>query len=50
MNAAKSPFIKKEVSCPVCSSPAQNRFIMPKSYLESEVDNDRHVKRYKWLD
>jgi uncharacterized protein (DUF2225 family) len=50
MNATKSPFIKKEIHCPVCSSPAQNRFIMPKSFLESEIDSDRHVKKYKWLD
>ncbi len=50
MNAAKSPFIKKEVHCPVCNSLAQNRFIMPKSFIELEVESDRHVNKYKWMD
>ncbi len=49
MSAAKTPFIKKEINCPVCTSPSQNRFIMPKSFIESEVESDRHVKKYKWL-
>lgn len=50
MSAAKTPFVKKEVPCPVCGSGAENRFIMPKSYVEKEVETDRHVKEYKWLD
>ena len=50
MSTAKTPFIKKQVTCPVCGSNGENRFIMPKSYVEKEVETDRHVKAYKWLD
>jgi uncharacterized protein (DUF2225 family) len=50
MSAAKTPFVKKAVSCPVCGSSCENRFIMPKTYVEKEVETDRHVKEYKWLD
>ncbi|MBW7997475.1 MAG: DUF2225 domain-containing protein [Candidatus Glassbacteria bacterium] len=50
MSPGKSPFVKKEIICPVCGSPSENRFIMPKSFVEKEVESDRHVKEYKWMD
>ena len=50
MNDQKSPFVKKAVTCPVCASQAENRFIIPKSYVEKSVESDRHVSAYKWLD
>jgi len=46
----KSPFVKKAVMCPMCNSQAENRFIMPKSFVEKTVESDRHVSEYKWLD
>jgi len=46
----KSPFIKKKVVCPVCDSQVENRFIMPKSFVEKDVESDRHPGAYKWLD
>ena len=50
MSNEKSPFVKKTVSCPICGSQAENRFIMPKSYIEKTVESDRHVSAYKWMD
>ncbi|MEA1996252.1 MAG: DUF2225 domain-containing protein, partial [Gemmatimonadota bacterium] len=50
MNPEKSPFVKKKIPCPVCEARVENRFIMPKSYLEKNVESDRHVLEYKWLD
>lgn len=47
---AKSPFVKKAVTCPVCNSQAENRFIMPKSFIVKSLESDRHVSEYKWLD
>ena len=50
MSPEKTPFIKKQVTCPVCNSQAENRFIMPKSFVETGVESDRHAAGYKWLD
>ena len=50
MSNEKSPFVKKSVTCPMCNSQAENRFIMPKSFVEKDVESDRHASGYKWLD
>lgn len=50
MSNAKTPFVKKAVTCPMCNSQAENRFVMPKSFVEKTVESDRHVSEYKWLD
>lgn len=50
MTSEKSPFIKKKVVCPVCGAQAENRFIMPKSYMEKDIESDRHPAGFKWLD
>ncbi len=50
MSNAKSPFVKKAVTCPVCNSQAENYFIMPKSFIVKSLESDRHVLEYKWLD
>ena len=50
MSGGKTPFVKKTVDCPMCNAKSENRFIMPKSYVEKTVESDRHVAAYKWMD
>ena len=50
MSDKKSPFVKKTVPCPVCNTAAENRFFLPKLFMEKGVESDRHVIEYKWLD
>ena len=50
MTDNKSPFVKKKVPCPMCNSEAENRFFLPKLFMESGTESDHHVTEYKWLD
>jgi len=50
MAGGKTPFVKKMVDCPMCNVKAENRFIMPKSYVDKTVESDHHVSEHKWLD
>ncbi|MBN2289096.1 MAG: DUF2225 domain-containing protein [Candidatus Glassbacteria bacterium] len=50
MSEKKSPFVKKTVPCPMCSAQAENRFFLPKLFMEKGLESDRHVVEYKWLD
>ena len=50
MSEKKSPFVKKAATCPMCESQAENRFFLPKLFMEKQVESDRHVAEYKWLD
>ena len=34
----------------MCNSPAENRFFLPKLFMEKGIESDRHVLEYKWLD
>lgn len=50
MSVTKTPFVKKKYPCPICSQESENRFIMPKSYVEKGQESDRHPTGFKWLD
>ncbi|MEA2063241.1 MAG: DUF2225 domain-containing protein [Gemmatimonadota bacterium] len=50
MNQGKSPFVPKKLPCPVCNQEAENRYFLPKVFIEKGKESDSHVAEYKWLD
>jgi len=43
-----SPFVNVELACPICGKKVYNRYVKSRLYKPLEVENDHHVKGYKW--
>ncbi len=46
----KSPFLVKKVTCPICKFKSEQRRFKLKIYAEKNVDIDKHVQLYAWID
>ena len=46
----KTPFLVKKVQCPVCKFRSDQRRFKLKIYGEKNVDLDKHIQLYNWID
>jgi len=46
----KNPFYIHTVTCPVCGTPAEQRWFQVKKFAERNIDIDKHVRTYTWTD
>ena len=49
MPGPTSPFIEKEVKCPVCNKGYPQRFFRQRMFVAESKESDQHVVVYKWL-
>lgn len=50
MDASRSPFVEKPVTCPACGQASPQRFIRSRVFAPGERESDQHVLNYRWLD
>lgn len=49
MTQSQSPFLKKNIVCPACKKPSQQRFFRHRAFVPQDKESDQHVLSYKWL-
>jgi len=50
MPEEKLPFFLREVICPACKKPSEQRFFRMRMYTPVRVESDQHIVEYKWKD